>query len=77
MKARYTVSGKLSFAVMASQDYVFMDGNDKVEVLKKDDLSLIGTLKTDNNAVFSFLLQGLKLFVGCAGNNLFIFEVDT
>ena len=77
-KGKYTISGKYSFAVLASQDYVFVDGNgNNVEMLKKDDLSLVGTLKTDGNAVFSFLLQGLKLFVGCANNNLFIFEIDT
>jgi len=46
-------------------------------VLKKDDLTHLGQLKTDGNAIFSFIMQGLKLFVGCAGNNLFVFEVDT
>lgn len=46
-------------------------------MLKKDDLSLIGSLKTDGYAVFSFLMQGLKLFVGCSNNYLFVFEVDS
>lgn len=63
---------------MTQQDYVFVDGNqNNVDVLRKDDLSLIGQLKTDNNAVFSLLMQGLKVFVGCANNNLFVYEVDT
>lgn len=77
-KAKFQIAGKYSFAVMTQQDYVFVDGNhNDVEILNKNDLSLIGTLKTDNNPVFSFLLQGLKLFVGCANNNLFVYEVDT
>jgi hypothetical protein len=63
---------------MTQQDYVFVDGNqNNVDVLNKNDLTSMGILKTDNNAIFSFLLQGLKLFVGCANNNLFVFEVDT
>jgi hypothetical protein len=76
--AKFQIVGKYSFAVMTQQDYVFVDGNNNnVDVLKKDDLSLFGKLKTDGNAVFSFIMQGLKLFVGCANNNLFVFEVDT
>jgi hypothetical protein len=42
---------------MTQSDYVFVDGNsNNVDILNKNDLSLIGSLKTDNNAVFSFLL---------------------
>ena len=37
----------------------------------------MGSLKTDNNAVFSLVVHGLKLFAGCANNNLFVFEIDT
>jgi hypothetical protein len=76
--AKFSVSNKYAFAVMTQQDYVFVDGNqNNVDVLKKEDLSLIGSLKTDGYAVFSFIMQGLKLFVGCSNNYLFVFEVDT
>lgn len=34
-------------------------------------------MKTDGNAAFSFILHGMKLFAGCANNNLYVFEVDT
>jgi hypothetical protein len=55
--AKYTVSGKYSFAVMTQSDYVFVDGNkNNVDVLKREDLSLVGSLQTDGNAVFSFIL---------------------
>jgi len=75
---KFKIGSKYSFAVMAEQDYIFADGNgNNVDILKKDDLTHIGTLNTDGNAVFSFVLMGLKLLVGCAGNNLFVFEVDT
>ena len=77
-KAKYTVPGKYSFAVLQSGDYVFVDGaGNNVEILKKDDLSLVGVLKTGGHAVFSLAVHGLKLFAGCANNNLFIFEIDT
>lgn len=57
MQAKFKIQGKYSFAVMTQSDYVFVDGNQSnVDVLKKDDLSLIGTLMTDGNAVFSFVL---------------------
>lgn len=57
---------------------LFIDGvNNNIEVLKKDDLSLIGILKTDGNAVFSMVVHGLKLFAGCANNNLFVYEIDS
>lgn len=46
-------------------------------MLKKDDFSLVGTLKTDGNPVFSMIVHGLKLFAGCAHNNLFVYEIDT
>jgi hypothetical protein len=77
-KARYTISGKYSFAVHTHTDYVFVDGiNNRVDVLKKDDLSLVGSFDTEGNAVFCFIVHGLKVFVGCAGNNLFIFDMDS
>jgi hypothetical protein len=57
---------------------VIVDGaNDNIEVLKRDDLSKIGTLSTDNNPVFSFLVNGLKLYAGCAKNNFYVYELDT
>ena len=57
---------------------MFIDGaQNNVDILKKDDLSLVGSLKTDNNAVFSIAAHGLKLFAGCDKNNLFVFEIDT
>ena len=71
------MQGKYSFAVMSAQDYVFVDGNsNNVEVLNKNDLSLMATLSTDNNAVFSMIMIGQKLFAGCSNNNLFVFEID-
>jgi hypothetical protein len=64
--------------VLGSQgDFLFVDGNhNNVEVLNKNDLTLLAVLKTDNNACFSFQLVGQKLFAGCSGNNLFVFEID-
>lgn len=56
-----------------------MDGNQNtLEVLSKEDLNVVGQLKTDNSSVFSFLVVGggNKVFAGCSGNNLFVFEID-
>ena len=56
---------------------MFVDGNhNNVEVHNKQDLNLVATLSTDNNAIFSMVLVGQKLFAGCTGNNLFVFELD-
>lgn len=72
------IPAKYSFAILQHQDYVFVDGTgNNIDVLKKEDFSLIGTLKTDGHAVFSLVVHGLKLFAGCANNNLFVFEIDT
>lgn len=53
-----------------------MDGNaNSIEVLSKSDLSLVGTLNTNGSAVFSIQIVGNKLFAGCSGNNLFVYEL--
>ncbi len=55
-----------------------MDGiGNNIDVLKKEDLSKQGTLVTDGNAIFSFIVNGLKIYAGCAKNNLYVFEIDT
>jgi len=57
---------------------VIADGvNNNIDVLKKEDLSVIGSLSTDGNAIFSFIVQGLKMFAGCAKQNLYLYELDT
>lgn len=58
-------------------DWIFTDGNhNNLEVLSKHDLSHVATLKTDNQSAFSFIAVGQKLFAGCSGNNLFVFELE-
>ena len=55
-----------------------VDGvSNRVDVLKKDDLTLAGSFDTYGNAVFCFIVHGLKAFVGCANNNLFVFDLET
>ena len=77
-QGKFGVTGKYSFSVLTQQDYVFVDGNqNNVDVLKREDLTRIGSMSTDNCAIFSFIMHGLKLFVGCSNNNLFVYEVDT
>lgn len=77
-KGKYHIPGKYSFAVMMSQDLIYCDGhNNNVDILKRDDLTKVGSLATDNNPAFSFIVQGLKIYVGCAKNNLYVFEADT
>lgn len=62
---------------MNHQDFVFADGNrNNIEVLNKNDLSLVGILNTENHAVFCMHIVGQKVFAGCSGNNLYVFELD-
>ena len=62
--------------MVAHGDYIFVDGNaNSIEVLSKSDLSLIGTLNTNGSAIFSIQIVGHKLFAGCSGNNLFVYEL--
>lgn len=57
---------------------MFVDGvGNNIDVLDKDTLVKSNTLSTDNNAIFSLLVNGLKLYAGCGKNNLFVFELDT
>ncbi len=78
IKSKYSVYMKYSFSVLAHQDMVFVDGiNNNIDVLSKDDLKKTGTLNTEGNAVFCFIVNGLKLYAGCAKNNLYVFELDT
>lgn len=32
---------------------------------------------TDGNAIFSFIVNGLKLYAGCSKNNLYVYEIDS
>lgn len=46
-------------------------------MLNKNDMTKLGTMVTDGNPVFSFIVNGLKLYAGCAKNNLYVFELDS
>ena len=78
VKFKHTIGGKYAFSVLTHQDQIFVDGiGNNIDVLKKDDLSKITSLSTDGNAIFSFIVNGLKLYAGCAKNNLYVYELDT
>ena len=53
-QARFSISGKYAFSVLTNQELVFVDGNQgNIEVLNKGDLTLIGTINTDNSPALS------------------------
>jgi len=57
---------------------IFVDGNgNNIDVLNKEDMKKINSLDTQGNSVFSFIVNGIKLYAGCAKNNLYIYELDS
>jgi hypothetical protein len=53
-QAKFPISGKYAFSILTQSELVFVDGNqNNIEVLNKDDLSFIGTIKTDNSPALS------------------------
>jgi hypothetical protein len=78
-QAKHPIQGKYSFSVHNHGDIVFVDGNqNNIEVLNKRDLSFIGSIKTENAQALSIsLIADNKLFAGCQGKRLQVFEIDT